>query len=308
MGRASDTDRLIQRLGAGNNRVVTRRMLDAAGVRTNAITSRVASGRLFRQHHGVYLLDPPEQASRVTLLTAAVEACGPGAVLSHRSAAELWGLLPLEAGHIEVTVVTRCAGDRPGIRRHRVPELDPRDVRTRHGIRVTSPARTVLDNARHPLLEELIAAGFDRGLVTEHQMDESIARSPTRRGIRRVRRILGQRGGPRLTRSWGERRLLSLIREAGLPVPLTNRLLLGFKVDAVWPDLKLVVEVDGYEFHGDRDAFESDRARDAVLVAHGYRVLRFTARQLRDRPLLVLGQLAAALALASETNAHTTAA
>ncbi|HJS96840.1 MAG TPA: DUF559 domain-containing protein [Solirubrobacteraceae bacterium] len=123
-----------------------------------------------------------------------------------------------------------------------------------------------------------------------------------------MRRILGQRGGPRLTRSWGERRLLSLIREAGLPVPLTNRLLLGFKVDAVWPDLKLVVEVDGYEFHGDRDAFESDRARDAVLVAHGYRVLRFTARQLRDRPLLVLGQLAAALALASETNAHTTAA
>jgi very-short-patch-repair endonuclease len=93
-------------------------------------------------------------------------------------------------------------------------------------------------------------------------------------------------------------------------VPVTNRLLLGFNVDALWPDLKLVVEVDGYEFHGDRDSFENDRARDATLVAHGYRVLRFTAIQLRDQPLVVLGQLAAALALAlaSETNARTSAA
>ena len=272
------------------------------------IMSRVAIHRLYRHHHGVYLLDPPERASRITMMTAAVEACGPGAVLSHRSAAELWGLLPEQIGYWEVTVVAHNAGDRPGIRRHRVRELDPSDIRTRHGIRITSPARTVLDNARHPLLEELMAAGFDRGLVTERQIDESLARSPTRRGVRRVRRILSQRGGPRLTRSWAERRLLSLIREAGLPVPLTNRLLLGFKVDAVWPDLNLVVEVDGYEFHGDRNSFESDRARDAVLVAHGYRVLRFTARQLRDQPLLVLSRLAAALALVSEPNARTTAA
>jgi very-short-patch-repair endonuclease len=91
-------------------------------------------------------------------------------------------------------------------------------------------------------------------------------------------------------------------------VPLTNQLLLGLKVDAVWPDLKLVVEVDGYKFHGDRDSFENDRARDAMLVAHGYRVLRFTARQLRDQPLVVLGQIAAALALTSERNARTSAA
>jgi very-short-patch-repair endonuclease len=308
MGRGSETDLLIQRLGAGNNRVVTRRMLEAAGIGTNAITSRVSSGRLFRHHHGVYLLDPPANASRVTLLTAAVDACGPGAVLSHQSAAELWELLPAQAGLIEVTVVTRCSGDRPSVRRHRVSMLSPADVRIRHRVRVTSPARTVLDNARHPLLEELIATALDRGLVTERQIEEAIDRCPTRRGARRVQGILNQRGGPRLTRSWGERRLLSLIREAGLPVPLTNRLLRGFNVDALWPDLKLVVEVDGYEFHGDRDAFENDRARDAILVAHGYRVLRFTARQLRDQPLLVLGQLAAALALASDTNARTSAA
>jgi very-short-patch-repair endonuclease len=307
-GRRTKPDRVIQALGSANNRVVTRRALRAAGVTDDVIMDRVAIGRLYRHHHGVYLLDPLERASRITLLTAAVEACGQGALLSHRSAGELWGMLPEEAGHIEVTVVTRCSGDRPGIRRHRVRELDARDIRTRHGIRVTSPARTVLDNARHPLLEELIATGMDSGLVTQRQIDEAITRCPTRRGVRRLRRILHQRGGARLTRSWGERRLLSLIREAGLPVPLTNRLLLGLKVDALWPDLKLVVEVDGYEFHGDRDSFENDRARDAVLVAHGYRVLRFTARQLRDQPLLVMSQLAAALALASDTNARTSAA
>jgi very-short-patch-repair endonuclease len=310
MGRGSETDRLIQELAARNNRVLTRRVLEAAGIGTNAITNRVASGRLYRQHHGVYLIDPPQMAGRVTLLTAAVEACGPTALVSHRSAAEVWGLLPMQAGYIEVTVITRCAGDRPGIRRHRVPALDAADIRERKGIPVTSPARTVLDNARHPHLEELLAAAFDKGLVTQPEIEQTIARCPNRRGVRRVRALLNQREGPRLTRSWAERRLLSLVRQAGLPVPLTNRLLLGFQVDAMWPDLKVVVEVDGYEFHGDRDAFENDRARDAALVAAGYRVLRFTARQLDEQPLLVLGQLAAALALAlaSATNARTNAA
>lgn len=303
MVRGREADRVIQALGEANNRVVTYRALTAAGIGANLITLRVATGLLYRHHHGVYLLDPPERASRITVMTAAVDACGPGAVLSHRSAAELWELLPPDKGHIEVTVVGHNAGDRPDIRRHRVKELDPADIRTRHGIRVTSPARTALDNARHPLLEELIASALDRGLVTERQIEASIDRAPTRRGVRRVRGILSQRGGARLTRSWGERRLLSLIREAGLPVPLMNRLLLGFKVDALWPDLKLVVETDGYEFHGDRDSFENDRARDATLVAHGYTVLRFTAIQLRDQPLVVLGQLAAALALALERNA-----
>lgn len=305
MGVRMDADAVIRRLGEANNRVVTRRMLDAAEIGTNVITHRVATGRLYRHHHGVYLLDPPEKASRITLMTAAVEACGPTAVLSHRSAAEIWGLLPEQRGYIEVTVAAHNAGDRPGIRRHRVRTLDPRDIRPRRGIPVTSPARTILDNARHPLLEAILGTALDKGLVAKREIEDAIARCPTRRlGVKRLRALLNQSGGPRRTRSWGERRLLSLIRDAGLPVPLTNRLLLGFQVDAVWPDLKLVVEVDGHEFHGDRDSFENDRARDAALVAAGYRVIRFTATQLDEQPLVVLGQLAAALALASETNAR----
>ena len=110
--------------------------------------------------------------------------------------------------------------------------------------------------------------------------------------------MLHQPGGPRRTRSWGERRLLALVRQAGLPVPMTNRMLNGHEVDAVWADHRLIVEIDGYDFHGGRRAFETDRARDAAHVAAGYRVIRFTANQLRDEPLIVIGQLSAALALA----------
>jgi very-short-patch-repair endonuclease len=303
--RGIEVNRVVQALASANNRVASRRALNAAGISDDMIMSQVAGGHLFRQHHGVYLLDPPALASRVTLMTAAVEACGPGAALSHRSAAEHWELLSPHQGHIEVTVVGHNAGDRPDIRRHRVPELDPADVRTRKGIRVTSPARTVLDNARDPDLEELIGAAFAKGLANQRQIEQAIARCPTRRGVRRLRKFLTQDGGPRRTRSWAERRLLALIRQAGLPVPLTNRQLLGFQVDALWPEHKLVVEVDGYPFHSGRRAFGNDRARDAALVAAGYRVIRFTARQLEECPLVVLTQLAAALALASDTNAWT---
>lgn len=210
--RGAEVDRVIQGLGARNNRVLTRSALNAAGILDNVLTNRVAIGRLYRQHHGVYLLDPPERASRVTLMTAAVAACGPGAVLSHRSAAELWEILPEQGGYIEVTVVSHNAGDRPGIRRHRVPSLDPRDVRNRRGIPVTAQARTVLDGAsyrRGEYLDELVGAAIGRGRTTVQEIEAAIERSPTRRGVRRLRAVLRQKGGPRWTRSWGERRLLS---------------------------------------------------------------------------------------------------
>jgi very-short-patch-repair endonuclease len=165
---------------------------------------------------------------------------------------------------------------------------------------VTSPARTVLDAASYQRgedLEELVGTAIGNKLATQREIEAAIDRCPTRRGTRRLRALLRQEGGPRWTRSWAERRLLSLIRQAGLPVPTTNTQLHGYNVDALWPDHKLVVEVDGWGFHRDRATFESDRARDATLVAKGYRVLRFTVRQLREQPLIVIGRIAAALAI-----------
>jgi very-short-patch-repair endonuclease len=158
--------------------------------------------------------------------------------------------------------------------------------------------RTVLDSARDPDLEELLGNALATNLVTMRQLDVAIAEWPTRAGVPRLHRILHQPGGPRRTRSWGERRLLALVREAGLPVTVTNTMLNGYQVDALWPDHRLVLEVDGWDFHRGRRAFETDRARDAAHVAAGYRVIRFTANQLRDEPLIVIGQLSAALALA----------
>lgn len=299
MGERVPLDVRIVRIASRHNRVVTWDQLVSAGITRRAIAHRVATGRLYRQHTGVYLLDPPQHAARVTLLTAAVAACGPDAVLSHRSAAELWGMRPPHPGDIDVMVIGRNPGVRPGIRRHRIAALDSTDVRSRRGITVTSPAWTIIDNARDPDLEELLAAAFAAQLVRPSQIEQAIARCPARPGVARLSAILRQDGGPRLTRSWGERRILALIREAGLPVPETNVPLHGYNVDALWRDQRLVVEVDGYEFHGGRAAFEADRARDATHVAAGYRVIRFTAVQLRDEPLVVIARLAAALAVAT---------
>jgi very-short-patch-repair endonuclease len=288
----------IRRIATQHNRVITWDELADAGISRRAIAHRVATGRLYRHHTGVYLLDPPDQAGRLTHLTAAVAACGSDAVLSHRSAAELWGLLEPRLGDIDVTVVGRNPGVRPGVRRHRSRTLTPRDIRTKRGIPVTSPERTAVDNARHRDLEELLANALATNLVTVPQLDLAIARWSTLPGMGRLDRILHQKGGPRRSRSWAERRLLYLVRQAGLPVPLTNRMLNGFQVDAVWPDHRLVVEVDSWGFHRGRTAFAADRARDAVHVAAGYRVIRFTAEQLEHQPLIVIGQLSAALALA----------
>ena len=107
--------------------------------------------------------------------------------------------------------------------------------------------------------------------------------------------MLGQPGGPQRTRSGGERKMLNLIRAAGLPVPSTDVLIAGFTADFVWPDQRLIVELDGYPYHRDRAAFERDHRRDIVHRNSGYDVLRFTGRQLEEEPFLVITAIARAL-------------
>jgi very-short-patch-repair endonuclease len=298
-------DFVIARLAGKNNRVVTWSQLVAAGVGRGSIDHRLAIGRLFRVHRGVYLLDPPHDASRLTLFTAAVAACGKGACLSHRSAAELWGVLPGKSGPVDVTVVGRNPGERDGIRRHRSVAVRRRDVRVRQGIRVTAPARTILDLATciAPGDLERVVAGAERdGLARDRELRAALARCPTHPGAARLEAVLTRAGGPALTRSEAEARLLALIRDAHLPAPATNIPLNGFEVDFLWPNRRLVAEVDGFAFHGDRRAFERDRARDAALVAAGHRVIRVTWRQLDQEPLSVVATLAGALAVGPATD------
>jgi very-short-patch-repair endonuclease len=237
--------------------------------------------------------------------TAAVLACGPTALLSHHSAATLWGLRPGRATPIHITVPVADFGARPtGVIVHRTVLPTERCVHL--DLPVTSPARTMLDIApRLPGrdLEYILEEGLAKRLLTETDVGEVAARAGRHPGARRLRRVLATRTGT-LTESVAQRRLLDLIRDSGLPMPKTEQPLLGYRVDLLWPDIRLVVEVDGYQFHGTRGAFERDRRRDARLQAAGYVVIRFTARQIEHHPLAVIAELAQAIHAARRATAR----
>ena len=226
------------------------------------------------------------------------------AVVSGPSAAELWGYLDAtQTGHpqssIHVLLVGRNAEPLDGVHIHRTPNIARQDVRRRHGIPVTSPARTLLDLAAtfdDFELEAATAAAFRRSAVRLSQLADVIDRNPRARGVGRLRALLEDAAKPRDTRSIYERRLLALIREADLPTPLTNVYVGEYMVDMLWPELKLVVEFDSWGFHGDRSAFEKDRLRDQVLSAHNHHVMRVTARQIDRAPTALVARLAAIIA------------
>jgi very-short-patch-repair endonuclease len=260
---------------------VTTAQLAAAGVDRGEIGRGLAEGWLRRRHRGVYLLGPVE--SPLARYAAALLALGADAAVSHSDAAALNELLPPAAGDVHVTT-TRRARRRQGIRVHLTIALPQSDVRLLHHLRVTSPERTLRDLAktRHADLERATAEAQARRLVTARQLQA----------------ILGTHD-PAFTRSEAERRLLALVRAANLPAPRTNARLGRYEVDFLWPEHRLIVEVDGFAFHASRAAFERDRARDAELSARGYRVIRVTWRQLQAEPHAVVARLAAALAHAA---------
>ncbi|MGI8427959.1 MAG: DUF559 domain-containing protein [Solirubrobacteraceae bacterium] len=234
----------------------------------------------------------------IAVARAAVLACGPGATLSHRSAAALWGLLSTSSGNSDVTVVARNPGHPAGIRVHRVAQMDAQELRAIRGIRVTSPARTICDVAAVEPSREVEAAITQariRKLVRDRDLLAVIGRAPTRKGSGLVQRLLSDELEAGFTRSEAERMLRGLITAARLPAPETNTSICGYEVDVLWRGERLVIEVDGHAFHSHRIAFERDRMRDQVLVAAGYRVIRVTWRQLIDEPLAVIARIAQAL-------------
>jgi very-short-patch-repair endonuclease len=291
-------DLAIARLAAKQHRIVTWGQLEAARLSDRAVAHRVATGRLYRKHRGVYLLEPPGTASRLTLFAAAVAACQPDAFLSHSSAAEILELLPPQVGEIDVTVVGRNPGAHMGIRLHRTSSLHPRDVRIRRGLPITAPARVALELATHldaGQLEELLARARLKHSMTDADINATLHRYPAYPGAGILRATIARVEGPSLTRSQAEIRLLDLIRRAGLPPPSTNVRTGRFEVDFLWREAQLVVEVDGYAFHHDRAAFERDRRRDAALIAAGMGVMRFTWRQIVEEPLTVVARIAQVL-------------
>ena len=217
---------------------------------------------------------------------AAVLACGPGAMLSHACAAAAWALRRTPGGLIDVTVPSRAGRKkRAGIRLHRSGTLTPEDVAEVNGLPVTSVARTIIDLSRTLKgreLEALIDRADQRGLV-----DFATLRSANSTALQAVLRTYA----PAPTRSELEERFLQLCDGHDIPRPETNTRIEGMEVDFVWPDKRLIVEVDGYAYHRTPTAFEGDRERDVTLGLEGWRVLRFTWRQVTGRAAWVAAAL-----------------
>jgi very-short-patch-repair endonuclease len=233
---------------------------------------------------------------------AAVLACGDGAAISHRSAAPLWSFArTFVTDEVEVTVEGRHAPRRPGPRLYSTRSFSPGEIRWVEGVPVTSPARTLLDIARFLTVRELetvVADAERRSLVARAQLVREVGRHRGRRGIATLRAVLET--DPAFTRSGAERKLLALLRDASLPSPLTNARIGGHEVDFLWPRERVIVEVDGYQWHSDRAAFERDRLRDAELQALGYRVIRVTWRMIQREPRAVIARIAATLRRAGD--------
>jgi len=295
-------ERAIARLAGRQHGVVTRRQLRSAGLSPDAINNRLQTGRLHRLHRGVYLLGH-RSASQHAHEIAAVLASGPEAALSHRGAAHTWDLLLYQAQSRmhDVTVPARNPNTRSGVRLHRVSVLDRRDVTSYRRISIVTPARALLDLAAivpERELERALAQAYAKRKASPSAVEAVLLRNGRRAGTGALRQLLQASSSPALTRSEAEERLLE-IRRTGLPQPHTNQRLGPYEVDFLWRAKRLVVEVDGFQCHSSRIAFERDRLRDAELQSHGYRVMRVTWNQIVEQPAATLGRIARALDAAS---------
>lgn len=231
---------------------------------------------------------------------AAVLACGEGAVLSHRSAGRLWGLLPPAAELIDVTCPSAQIA-RKGIVGHRSAIADDEWL-VKDGIPVTGPFRTIFDLAavlRQRELERAWHEALVRGLTAQVSLPVLLERYPGRRGTRQLRELLGSPEPVGFTRNDFEEAFLALVDARGLPRPRTNADLAVrgrfFEVDALWERERVALELDSRGVHGTPKKFESDRQRDRILVAEGWRTMRVTWRQLQEEPEAVVADLRLAL-------------
>lgn len=249
------------------------------------------AGRLRCVHRCVYVFGWRDLGSKGKSM-AAVFACGEGAVLSHRSAAALWGLATrLTADPIDVTAAR--GRRRLGITVHEGSLVDAEWTRIA-GIPVTSLARTLFDLAE-VLDEKQLRHAFEESdrmrLLRIRELEAVCERGHGRKALRPIRRLLEDLRYPADTQSPLEDRVLDLCREYDIPHPVTGAEVLGREVDAFWPDHKLMVEADSWKYHGNRAAFERDRERDAAMQVEGYRVIRLTHRRLDDEPATVANQI-----------------
>jgi very-short-patch-repair endonuclease len=294
--------RKVWRLAARQHGVVALFQLLELGYTMSAIKHRVAKGRLHPVRRGVYAVGRPD-LTREGEWTAAVLSCGRQAVLSHQSAAALWGLRREGEATIQVTTPPHVDHRQAGLIAHRRYTLRGDDVTQCHDIPVTTPVQTLIDLATQvptPALEAAVNEADKLGLVDPERLRLELERRRGQAGVPHLRAFL-DRATFVLTDSQLERYFLPIARRAGLDRPHTQARVNGYHVDFFWPELGLVVETDGLRYHRTPSQQASDRLRDQAHTAAGLIPLRFTHWQVRHQPRHVLATLQTVAARAMTT-------
>lgn len=268
---AAERDKAMREIATRSYAIIDIDELAELGIDKRAASRRVQRGALYRLYRAVYSIVPPQFLRVEGRWLAGVKAARTSAGLSHKPAGALWDMCDVPRGPVHVSVPGDAGRSRrSGLVIHRAPKLTLAEITVERGIPVTTPARTLQDlqRAETPArFEEMLRRAAKRGL----DLGPFAAEDPDRTVL--------------------ERRFLALCRRHSLPQPQTQRIIGPYTVDFFWAEARLIVETDGFETHGKRASFESDRARDAWLMTQGYRVVRFTWRQLKDDPKTVVGVL-----------------
>jgi very-short-patch-repair endonuclease len=275
--KGASADLQISRIAGRQHGIVSIGQLLGTGLSRESVSRRVHLGRLHRVHRGVYSIGHAPISPDGVWMAAAL-ACGDGAVVSHWSAAAIWGMLDKPNGPVDVAVSGYGGRKRRrGIRLHRCSPLLQDQVTRRRGIPVTNPARTISDLRR---------------IASDRELRRAIRQADV------LGLLLGEDIRPDRTRSDLERDFLLTCRRHRLPLPEVNVRIGGYEVDFLWRDCRLAVETDGYRYHRGRQAHRDDRRRDLELRARGFEVLRLSEEQVDEEPERVAEVLREVLASA----------
>jgi very-short-patch-repair endonuclease len=298
MRRKFVPDAEIAAIAVRQGGVISHAQLTALGIGASAIDRRVRAGRLHRVFRGVFAVGHPLIRADGRRW-AALLACGDGAVVSHRSAADAWGIRASASPTVDITVGRGGRARRQGIRLHTTHELGADEVTRQAGLPITTPPRTLLDLAATRLPADQLAKALDKAhrlrLIDFAELRTLLARYPRRPGTHSLNAQLSRYRGAVDTRSELEDLVNKLCDDHDLPSPNINCVVEGKVRDFAWPARRLVVEADSFGFHSSPDALNDDRERDVLLTLAGWTPLRFTYEQVNERPGYVVSAVLRAL-------------
>ena len=290
-------DQAVTRIASTQRNLIRTVQLWECGLGKDAVARRVRAGWLRLRFQGVYSVGSGELPP-LALEFGALMSCGAGTLVSHRSAAFVWGMRDDPPPKVEVSVVGPGCRSRKGMRVHRIKTIDKRELRRYEGLWISSPARTVLEVAAVGSRDELIDvidAGLANRRFTPRELEVVLERNRPCRGSARIAEVIGDETAMAISRSRAEKALLRLIRDAGLPLPETNVKFGRFEADFVWRRERVIVELDSPTFHSGPGVFQRDREKDLVFRDAGFDPLRFTRAHVIKEPAMVLVRLVRAL-------------